>query len=66
MDIEKITNRFLAWELPEDFSPDAGITFTPDFNVGTPWPMKHRPMGTNLLNATQARQMIEYLLAEED
>lgn len=51
--IEEMVNRFLNWELPKDFDPDAGISFCPN----GPW-----PIGTNLLTAEQAREMIEYLL----
>lgn len=59
--------RFLQWKLPHDFNPDGGITFQPEFNreymakQGKP-PMRHEPTGTNLLTATQAKQMVEYIL----
>lgn len=59
--IKTMTERFLSWSLPEDFVPDAGITFTPDFNVNTDFPMKHKPTGTNLFNYTQAKAMIEHI-----
>jgi hypothetical protein len=49
------------WRLPENFSPDAGISFTPDFNVGTEWPGRHLPFGTNLLDATQAEEMVRFM-----
>lgn len=52
--IKYMVDRFLGWKLPEDFRPDAGITFNPTFNEHTPWPMKHEPSGTNLLDAKQA------------
>lgn len=54
--IKHMVNRFLAWKLPEDFSPDAGIRFTPPENPAW-W-----PVGTNLLSATQAEEMIRYLV----
>lgn len=63
-----MVNRFLSWKLPEDFHPDAGISFSPHFNVeynakqGRP-PQRHEPIGTNLLTATQARAMLEHVLA---
>ena len=60
--IKHMTNRFLQWKLPDNFNPDAGISFTPDFNVGTPYPMKHEPSGTNLLNYTQAEAMVRHML----
>lgn len=56
--IKQMTNRFLSWKLPADFAPDAGITFAPDFNTHTDHPMKHEPVGTNLLTAAQAEAMI--------
>lgn len=60
--IKHMVNRFLQWKLPDNFNPDAGISFTPDFNVGTPYPMKHEPMGTNLLDYTQAEAMVRHML----
>ncbi|HET8686031.1 MAG TPA: hypothetical protein VFM18_05125 [Methanosarcina sp.] len=68
--IKRMVNRFLCWRLPENFSPDAGISFTPEFNkeymasIGKP-PMRHEPTGTNLLDAVQAEQMIRHILADE-
>lgn len=59
---EHMVNRFLSWKLPEDFSPDGGITFKKEFNENTEFPMKHEPTGTNLFTATQARKMVEYML----
>jgi hypothetical protein len=60
--IKTIVDRFLGWSLPENFNPDAGISFKPIYNEGTPYQNRHRPIGTNLLDAEQARQMFEYLL----
>lgn len=61
--IDKMVSRFLSWMLPKDFGPDAGISFTPTKSdgYGTHW----WPVGTNLLTADQARQMFEYVTAEE-
>lgn len=65
--LPKMVDRFLSWKLPKDFSPDAGITFTPEYNkeymasLGKP-PSRHEPMGTNLLNAAQAEDMCAVLL----
>jgi len=56
--IEKMVSRFLTWELPQNFNPDGGIEFTPPCN-----PVHFWPIGTNLLNAEQAREMIRHLLA---
>jgi hypothetical protein len=65
--VDEMVDRFLGWKLPEHFCPDAGISFTPEFNVeymaklGKP-PMRHEPIGTNLFTADQAREMIEHML----
>lgn len=61
--IKHMVNRFLQWRLPENFNPDAGISFKRDFNENTPWPMKHEPVGTNLFDATQAEEMVRYMVA---
>jgi len=61
--IKTAVDRFLAWKLPADFRPDAGISFKPEYNQHTPWPMKHEPVGTNLFTAEQARAMFEHCLA---
>lgn len=60
--IEHMTQRFLGWKLPENFSPDAGISFKRDFNEHTSHPMKHEPSGTNLFDSTQAKAMIRYMI----
>jgi len=57
MNIENIVNRFLSWELPEDFYPDAGISFDRDSG--------HEPTGTNLFDYGQAEEMVRYILADE-
>lgn len=59
--IKHMTERFLCWKLPATFNPDAGISFEPDFNVGTAHPMRHEPMGTNLLDYTQAEAMVRHM-----
>lgn len=66
--LEQMVSRFLAWRLPQDFQPDAGITFKP---VDHPDAYTHLwPAGTNLLTAYQAKAMLEHvaapLLAELD
>lgn len=56
--IKHMVDRFLAWKLPEDFSPDNGISATrPNYGAGVLW----EPAGTNLLNATQAEEMIRHI-----
>src|SRR6185312_6187484 len=62
--VQHMVNRFLQWRLPENFNPDGGISFKKTFNENTPHPMKHEPVGTNLLDATQAEEMVRYMLAE--
>ena len=60
--IKHMVEQFLGWRLPEDFSPDAGISFKAEFNENTPWPMKHEPFGTNLFNYTQAEAMVRHMI----
>lgn len=57
--IDDAVNRFLGWRLPDDFQPDCGVSFTPLTHPNS-W-----PTGTNLLTATQAREMLEYIFAIE-
>jgi hypothetical protein len=59
--IEEMVNKFLTWELPEDFTPDAGISFEPNYNQHTAYPMRHKPTGTNLFDAEQATAMIRHI-----
>ncbi|WP_205910189.1 RuvC family protein [Rhizobium rhizophilum] len=61
--IKHMVDRFLGWKLPDDFSPDARISFKADFNELTDFQMKHEPVGTNLLSAAQAEAMVRHLLA---
>lgn len=67
--VEEMVGRFLQWKLPHDFNPDGGITFEPEFNKeymakqGKP-PMRHEPTGTNLLTATQAKEMLLLILGD--
>jgi len=63
--IEKMAQRFLLWKLPDNFNPDAGITFEPDYNVGTNYQGKHEPIGTNLLGYDQAIELVRYMLAHD-
>ena len=60
--IKYMVDRFLEWRLPENFIPDAGISFKPYFNEHTAHPMRHEPIGTNLFDATQAEEMVRYLV----
>lgn len=55
--IKQMVSRFLGWKLPDDFSPDAGISFAKLKNPK----IDMQPVGTNLFTATQAEAMIRYL-----
>lgn len=65
--IKHMANRFLGWKLPDNFIPDNGISFAPEFNVehnakyGRP-PQRHEPSGTNLFNYTQAEAMVRHMV----
>lgn len=52
----EMVDRFLAWKVPQDFSPDCGISFKP-VNHPNCW-----PIGTNLLNADQAKAMLLHVV----
>lgn len=66
MDIKALVDRFLGWKLPADFSPDAGISFTPHkHQLDGVWAW---PEGTNLFSREQATKMVEYIMnvSQED
>lgn len=57
--IKHMVDRFLGWRLPQDFRPDAGISFTrPTYHPS----VDATPSGTNLLDATQTDAMVRYML----
>ena len=60
--IKHMVDRFLGWRLPENFSPDCGISFDPVGNKGTPHEYRRNPVGTNLLTAVQAEAMVRYMV----
>lgn len=60
--IKHMVERFLGWRLPENFNPDAGISFKREFNEHTAHPMKHEPTGTNLFDYAQAEDMVRYMI----
>jgi hypothetical protein len=62
--IKYMVDRFLGWRLPQNFNPDAGISFKATFNEHTAHPMKHEPIGTNLFDATQADAMVRYMVQD--
>lgn len=57
--VREMVSRFLAWTLPADFAPDAGISYCPPTFLGG----EMRPTGTNLLTAAQTEDMVRHLLA---
>lgn len=56
--VKHMVDRFLGWKLPEDFNPDAGISFKKPEQPELHW----WPSGTNLFDANQAKAMVEYML----
>jgi hypothetical protein len=60
--IKHMVERFLQWNLPENFNPDGGISFEPVGNAGTQHEYKRAPVGTNLFDATQAEAMVRYMV----
>ena len=57
--VKHMVDRFLMWKVPADFSPDGGVKFDPHRDAGGGF---HRPIGTNILTATQAEALIRHLL----
>jgi hypothetical protein len=53
-DVDKMVDRFLSWKLPQTLVSDTCVVIH-DF--------PHPRYGTNLLSATEARQMIEHILS---
>lgn len=51
--IMHMVNRFLGWELPNNFNPDAGVSYAP---------AKYAPTGTSLFDANQATEMVRYMV----
>jgi hypothetical protein len=60
---EEMINRFLQWKLPENFRPDCGIIFDANAAIKlNPNNHKYEPVGTNLFDYEQAKQMLEFVL----
>lgn len=56
--IKYMVDRFLGWQLPNDFNPDAGISYTrPNYAPS----VDATPSGTNLFDASQADAMVRYM-----
>ena len=60
--IKHMVEQFLRWKLPEDFSPDGGVSFAPVINAGTQYEHRSEPVGTNLLSYRQADAMVRHML----
>lgn len=63
--IKQAVDKFLGWQLPEDFCPDGGISFEPVGNAGTTYEFTRRPMGTNLFSGEQAEAMFRACIPRE-
>jgi len=59
--IKHMVDRFLSWRLPDNFSPDCGISFTSISNEGTPYEYRFAPTGTNLFDVQQAEAMVRHM-----
>lgn len=58
--IQEMVSKFLGWKLPDNFTPDCGISFSP-YHRGINGLVPNRPSGTNLFDANQAEAMIRYI-----
>lgn len=64
VDISVLVDAFLSWRLPDDFSPDSGISFVEpkDLYAGIENANElYWPTGTNLINADQVKLMIDHI-----
>lgn len=59
--IKHMVDRFLMWKLPADFVPDCGISFERTA-MGFTGEFVREPIGTNLLTAEQAREMVRHMI----
>ncbi|MES2814492.1 MAG: hypothetical protein V4720_06320 [Pseudomonadota bacterium] len=60
--IAAMVSRFLCWRLPEDFSPDGGISFEAKYVGVGGQTIAREPTGTNLFTAAQAEAMLRHLV----
>jgi hypothetical protein len=60
--IKYMAERFLSWRLPESFNPDGGVSFKKIANEGTSYAHTYTPVGTNLLDFTQAQAMVRHMV----
>ena len=59
IDVDELVNRFLSWKLPNSVCSDGCVTIA-NYKAATGF----ERTGTNLLTANEAKQMLEYLLAD--
>lgn len=59
--VKYMVDRFLMWKLPANFNPDNGISFDPIAGRSGPFEYTREPVGTNLLDATQAGAMVRFM-----
>ena len=64
--IKQAVDKFLGWQLPEDFCPDGGISFEPVGNAGTTYEFPRGPVGTNLFSSEQAEAMFRACIPRGD
>lgn len=57
--VDEMAARFLAWRLPNDFTPDGGVQFSKENRHPNP---VYWPTGTNLLTHRQAAEMVRFML----
>jgi hypothetical protein len=58
--VKQMVDRFLGWKLPDTFYPDCFISFDRErAKSNGSW-----PIGTNLLNADEARALFEHVLRD--
>lgn len=62
--IKHMANRFLGWNIPEDFNPDGGVHF--DGWIGNRGiegrEYRRHLVGTNLFTADQAEAMVSHMI----
>jgi len=57
--IKHMVDRFLSWRMPQNFNPDNGISYKrPNYHPS----IDATPSGTNLFDATQATEMVRYMI----
>ena len=60
--VKYMVDRFLAWQLLDNFNPDSGITFDRISNKGNVYESVRKPGGTNLFDAVQAKAMVLHMI----